>query len=103
MSSCLIEALLVRPSAGVLREEGGFEYKKAIVQSILALIQDIPEAKETGLSHLCEFIEDCEFTYLSVQVLHLLGKSEGDTTIDWYARVSKKADTVNCSPFGSIV
>jgi predicted RecB family nuclease len=26
-----------------------------------------------GLSHLCEFIEDCEFTYLSTQILHLVG------------------------------
>ena len=53
--------------ANVLREEGGFEYKKAIVDTILVLIREIPEAKEPGLSHLCEFIEDCEFTYLSSQ------------------------------------
>jgi len=26
-----------------------------------------------ALAHLCEFIEDCEFTKLSVRVLHLLG------------------------------
>jgi coatomer protein complex subunit gamma len=26
-----------------------------------------------ALSHLCEFIEDCEFTKLSVRVLHVLG------------------------------
>jgi coatomer protein complex subunit gamma len=51
-----------------LREEGGFDYKKAIVDSILILIREIPDAKESGLSHLCEFIEDCEFTYLSTQV-----------------------------------
>jgi coatomer protein complex subunit gamma len=36
-------------------------------------VQDIPDAKESGLSHLCEFIEDCEFTYLSTQILHVLG------------------------------
>lgn len=65
--------------SNVLREEGGFEYKKAIVNSILVLIQDIPDAKESGLSHLCEFIEDCEFTYLSTQILHVLGK-EGPKT-----------------------
>jgi coatomer protein complex subunit gamma len=52
-----------------LREEGGFEYKKAIVDSIVTLISAIPDAKEMGLLHLCEFIEDCEFTYLSTQVL----------------------------------
>jgi hypothetical protein len=54
--------------SNILREEGGFEYKKAIVDSILILINEIPEAKEGGLAHLCEFIEDCEFTYLSTQV-----------------------------------
>ena len=51
--------------SNILREEGGFEYKKAIVDSIVILIRDIPDAKEIGLLRLCEFIEDCEFTYLS--------------------------------------
>ncbi|GJN09951.1 hypothetical protein PR202_ga28007 [Eleusine coracana subsp. coracana] len=55
--------------SNILREEGGFEYKKAIVDSIIILIRDIPDAKESGLFHLCEFIEDCEFTYLSTQVI----------------------------------
>ncbi|GMH35804.1 hypothetical protein BSKO_03672 [Bryopsis sp. KO-2023] len=67
--------------SNVLREEGGFEYKRAIVDSILILIREIPEAKEAGLSHLCEFIEDCEFTYLSTQILHLLGM-EGPKTAE---------------------
>mmetsp|Transcript_33412 Transcript_33412/g.72896 ORF Transcript_33412/g.72896 Transcript_33412/m.72896 type:complete len:907 (-) Transcript_33412:733-3453(-) len=67
--------------SNILREEGGFDYKKAIVDSILSLIRDIPEAKESGLSHLCEFIEDCEFTYLSTQILHLLGQ-QGPSTSD---------------------
>lgn len=43
--------------SSVLREDGGFEYKKAIVDSILILIREIPDAKESGLGHLCEFIE----------------------------------------------
>ena len=43
--------------SNVLREDGGFEYKKVIVDSILILIREIPEAKEPGLGHLCEFIE----------------------------------------------
>ena len=67
--------------SNVLREDGGFEYKKAIVDAILVLIRDIPEAKESGLAQLCEFIEDCEFTFLSVQILHLLGE-EGPATKD---------------------
>ena len=36
---------------------------------------------EAGLGHLCEFIEDCEFSYLSVQVLHVLGR-EGPAAKD---------------------
>ncbi|CAA7387861.1 unnamed protein product [Spirodela intermedia] len=67
--------------SSILREEGGFEYKKVIVDSIFILIRDIPDAKETGLFHLCEFIEDCEFTYLSTQILHFLG-NEGLKTPD---------------------
>ena len=33
-----------------------------------------PQAKNEGLFHLCEFIEDCEFTSLATRVLHLLGE-----------------------------
>jgi coatomer protein complex subunit gamma len=44
--------------------QGGFEFKKSIVDTILVLIGEIPDAVESGLAHLCEFIEDCEFTYL---------------------------------------
>lgn len=43
--------------SNVLREDGGFDYKKTIVDSILILIRELPDAKESGLSHLCEFIE----------------------------------------------
>ena len=54
--------------SNIHREEGGFGYNKAIVDSILILIWDILEEKESGLSHLCEFIEDHEFTYISTHV-----------------------------------
>lgn len=57
-----------------LKDEGGFGYKKAIVEAFLDLVEKIPESKETCLAHLCEFIEDCEHAQLSTQILHLLGK-----------------------------
>ncbi|XP_019551575.2 coatomer subunit gamma [Aedes albopictus] len=60
--------------SGMLREEGGLEYKTSIVDTIILIIEENPEAKESGLSHLCEFIEDCEHTSLAVRILHLLGK-----------------------------
>jgi len=73
--------------SNILRDEGGFEYKKTIVESILIIIKELPDAKEAGLTHLCEFIEDCEFTYLSNRILHLLGKEgPGTSTPSRYIR-----------------
>uniref|UniRef100_A0A6V3PUR7 Coatomer subunit gamma n=1 Tax=Lotharella globosa TaxID=91324 RepID=A0A6V3PUR7_9EUKA len=62
-----------------LREEGGKEYKRAIMNAILEIIEKIPETKETGLEQFCEFIEDCEFPKLSMKILDLLG-TEGPKT-----------------------
>ena len=59
--------------SSVLRDEGGYEFKRAVVEAMFDMIKFIPESKEQALSHLCEFIEDCEFTKLSVRILHLLG------------------------------
>ena len=57
----------------MLREEGGLEYKTSIADTIITIIEENPDAKENGLAHLCEFIEDCEHTSLAVRILHLLG------------------------------
>lgn len=73
--------LLMTFLSNMLREEGGFTYKKAIVDTILVLIGQIPEAKEAGLMHLCEFIEDCEFTALSTSILNVLG-TEGPSAAE---------------------
>jgi len=70
---------LVGFMSNFLREEGGFDFKKTIVTSIINLIKAVPETTESSLLHLCEFIEDCEFTTLSTQILHLLGNL-GPTT-----------------------
>ena len=78
--------------SGVLRDEGGYEFKRAVVEAIFDMIKFIGDSKEAGqsivsptrrryadrllskaLAQLCEFIEDCEFTKLSVRILHLLG------------------------------
>lgn len=58
----------------LLRDEGGFHYKKTIVEAMTAMVKHIPECREAALSQLCEFIEDCEFPKLSVRILHLLGQ-----------------------------
>lgn len=62
--------------SNVLRDEGSYEYKRAIVEAIFDIVYNVPESKEAAFTHLCEFIEDCEFSKLVVRILHLLG-SEG--------------------------
>lgn len=59
--------------SSLLRNEGGLDYKALIADTIITIIEENPEAKEAGLSHLCEFIEDCEHISLAVRILHLLG------------------------------
>ncbi|KAF4583075.1 coatomer subunit gamma [Ophiocordyceps camponoti-floridani] len=51
--------------SGILRDEGGYEFKRAVVESMFDLIKFVPDSKEEALAHLCEFIEDCEFTKLA--------------------------------------
>ncbi|KAK9491342.1 adaptin N terminal region-domain-containing protein [Lipomyces doorenjongii] len=65
--------------SGVLRDEGGYEFKRAVIEAMFDLIKFVPDSKEDALSYLCEFIEDCEFTKLAVRILHLLGE-EGPST-----------------------
>ncbi len=73
-------AVMMTFLASMLREEGGYEYKQAIVNTIIAIIEENPEAKESGLSHLCEFIEDCDYLQLATRILHLLGREGPQTT-----------------------
>lgn len=65
--------------SNMLRDDGGIEYKKALVDTIIHIIEENPETREIGLVHLCEFIEDCEHNVLASRVLHILG-NEGPTT-----------------------
>lgn len=72
-------SVLMNFLSAMLRDEGGLDYKASIADTIITIIESNPEVKETGLAHLCEFIEDCEHTSLAVRILHLLGK-EGPRT-----------------------
>lgn len=62
-----------------LRDDGGYEFKKAIVETVMVFISEIPESRELAIACLCEFIEDCEFAELAVRILHMLGR-EGPNT-----------------------
>ncbi|KAL7464508.1 hypothetical protein ACHAXS_004837 [Conticribra weissflogii] len=57
-----------------LREEGGFGFKQSIVRSIVSLMKSVPETTETSLFHLCEFVEDCEYTQLSTETIYVIAQ-----------------------------
>lgn len=57
----------------MLRDDGGFDYKAAVVASVLEIMQAIVDSRELALNRLGEYIEDCEFPVLSTRVLHVLG------------------------------
>jgi len=63
-----------------LREDGGFMFKRTIVNCIESLMEQVPETRDLALLYLCEFIEDCEYITLSTQILTSLGNLGPTTT-----------------------
>jgi len=63
-----------------LKNEGQYEFKSACVSCLEYVIQEIPEAKEIGLFTLAEFIEDCQFPDLHIQVMNLLAREAVNLT-----------------------
>lgn len=72
---------LVKFLNDLLRDDGTLELKSTIVGALFDLLKFLPdsEAKELILMNMCEFIEDCEFTELTVRILFTLGE-EGPST-----------------------
>ncbi|CAN3354728.1 coatomer subunit gamma [Diutina catenulata] len=66
----------------LLRDDGSLQLKTAIVDALFDLIRylDDSSAQQLILMNLCEFIEDCEYTELSVRILHLLGQQGPHTS-----------------------
>lgn len=72
---------LVKFLTDLLRDDGSLELKTSIIDTLFDLIKFLKndESKKLILMNLCEFIEDCEYTELSIRILHLLG-DEGPKT-----------------------
>mmetsp|Transcript_6999 Transcript_6999/g.20637 ORF Transcript_6999/g.20637 Transcript_6999/m.20637 type:complete len:924 (-) Transcript_6999:83-2854(-) len=64
-----------------LREDGSADFKTDIVEALILIISQVPAAREVGLFHLCEFIEDCEYPTLSTRILGFLGSEVPNTTM----------------------
>jgi coatomer protein complex subunit gamma len=65
----------------LLRDEGGYEFKRSIVDAIFDIVHSIPDSKEQSMILLCEFLEDCDYSKLAVRILHLFG-TEGRKTLE---------------------
>lgn len=57
-----------------LEADGGADFKRAVVETMVSILHSNPAARDSTLTHLCEFIEDCEYNLLVQRVLFLLGQ-----------------------------
>jgi len=57
-----------------LKNEGQYEFKSACVSCLEYVLKEIPESKEVGLFTLAEFIEDCQYPSLHIQIMNLLAR-----------------------------
>eukprot|EP00758_Cryptobia_borreli_P004270 Tbor_TRINITY_DN4277_c0_g1::TRINITY_DN4277_c0_g1_i1::g.24053::m.24053/K17267/COPG; coatomer subunit gamma len=57
-----------------LKDEGGGSFKHNVIESMLYISRTNPAARESVLTCLAEFIEDCEFPFLVKRVLCLIGE-----------------------------
>jgi coatomer protein complex subunit gamma len=64
-----------------LREDGTADFKKDLVEALILIIGQVPAAREAGLLHLCEFIEDCEYPNLCSRILGFLGDEVPSTSL----------------------
>jgi len=61
-----------------LKNEGQYEFKSACVSCLEYVLKEIPESKEIGLFTLAEFIEDCQYPSLHIQIMNLLAREAGN-------------------------
>mmetsp|Transcript_49427 Transcript_49427/g.159522 ORF Transcript_49427/g.159522 Transcript_49427/m.159522 type:complete len:927 (+) Transcript_49427:119-2899(+) len=62
-----------------LREDGSADFKTDLVDALILIIGQVPAARDSGLLHLCEFIEDCEYSNLCTRILGFLAEEVPST------------------------
>ncbi|SOV78298.1 coatomer subunit gamma, putative [Plasmodium sp. gorilla clade G3] len=55
-----------------LRDDESYQFKASTIDSIILIITQLPNAEETAILQLCEFIEDCEYHTLLLKVIRFL-------------------------------
>ncbi|SBS84071.1 coat protein gamma subunit [Plasmodium ovale curtisi] len=55
-----------------LRDEESYQFKSNTIDAMILIISQLPNAEETAILQLCEFIEDCEHNSLLLRVIRFL-------------------------------
>lgn len=56
------------------KSEGSYNFKKYAIDIFENIISEIPASKELAFSQLAEYIEDCQYPYLQLQILSLINR-----------------------------
>eukprot|EP00760_Papus_ankaliazontas_P017519 PhM_4_TR1729/c0_g1_i1/m.30618/K17267/COPG; coatomer subunit gamma len=101
-------AVLLQFLSDILKAEGTLEFKRAIIDAMVTLMEKVPQSKEAGMAHLCDFIQDSEHSTLTARVVHLLGQ-EGPQSANphrcmrhIYSRVLLESPVVRAAAVGAL-
>ena len=60
--------------ANCLKTESKFQFKKHCLERIEYVMNEVPDSKDAGLTHLVEYIEDCQFAQLHLHIFNIVNK-----------------------------
>lgn len=55
-----------------LKSESKSNFKKHCLERIEYVMNEVPESKETAITHLVEYIEDCQYSQLHLYILSII-------------------------------
>ena len=57
-----------------MKSESKSNFKKHCLERIDYVMNEVPESKESGLTHLVEYIEDCQYPQLHLYILNIINR-----------------------------
>lgn len=58
----------------ILKGEGGFQLKSIVLDTLIQVLEAVPDAYDLVLNIMAEFIEDCGYEILQCRTIHLIGE-----------------------------
>ncbi|MES1920723.1 hypothetical protein MHBO_002363, partial [Bonamia ostreae] len=94
---------LVKIMSRILQNEPNFKPKQFIVTEFEKIIESDDKLREICLANLCDFIEDCEYSDLTLQILNIIGtnavrsKTPSNYIRYVYNRITLELPLVRCA------